>query len=281
MEEIINSSGLKINNQLPVSILILTRFKKDKEKEGEEKIKQLKAPYLQQYPKMKLEVMTCHASKGQGEDYVIMLDLQRGGFPCEVTGDPLLDILLAGDNTYGSENYPYAEERRLFYVALTRAKKRVYMVVTPPKVSSFVVEMLEDKADIDIIEDFTKYNDNNKEINRTISTTHCPTCLSGLLEEQANGDYLCSNRRACGAKFKPCKACKTGAMLPNGTHHICSHCNEKHHSCRQCNDWMIPKPRKKDGWKFLGCINYQANDCMGSSRDLKNQLKIEAELNNI
>lgn len=281
MKKIIAASGLDKEITLPVSILILTRFRKDKEKEDKDNIKQLKVSYLQRYPNMKLEVMTCHASKGQGEDYVVILDLYRGGFPCEKVNDPLLDIIFAGDDTHGSENYPYAEERRLLYVALTRAKKQVYMVVKPPRVSPFIVEMLNDEADIDVIEDQTQYGDSNKTVNLTISTTPCPTCLSGVLEEHASGDFLCSNRYACGAKFKPCKTCRNGAMLPDGEYHTCSHCDEQYHSCQKCDYWMIPKSRKKDGRQFLGCIEYKPSGkgCNGTSRDLKNQREVEAELN--
>ena len=45
------------------------------------------------------------------------------GFPSKIQDAPILDLLL--DNC---DQYPYAEERRLFYVALTRAKKKVILI---------------------------------------------------------------------------------------------------------------------------------------------------------
>ena len=48
-------------------------------------------------------------------------------------------------------NYPYDEERRLFYVALTRTKEKVYLY-TPFNSSVFVNELIDDYRDrIDII----------------------------------------------------------------------------------------------------------------------------------
>lgn len=60
------------------------------------------------------------------------------GFPNKMTDDPILSLLLS-DN----EAYRFAEERRLFYVALTRTKNEV-VLLTPREVSLFVEELLKD-----------------------------------------------------------------------------------------------------------------------------------------
>ena len=71
--------------------------------------------------------MTVHASKGLQADYVFILNNKNGrkGFPSKIEDAPVMKLF--SDNP---EEFPYAEERRLFYVAMTRAKKKVIFV--PP-----------------------------------------------------------------------------------------------------------------------------------------------------
>ncbi|WP_302788854.1 3'-5' exonuclease, partial [Escherichia coli] len=71
------------------------------------------------WPKLDLEFMTIHASKGQQAEYVIIAGLHDGrdGFPAVARESVLEEVLLPQP-----EDFPDAEERRLLYVALTRAK---------------------------------------------------------------------------------------------------------------------------------------------------------------
>jgi DNA helicase-4 len=73
------------------------------------------------FPNLTLKAMTAHASKGLEADYVVINHLKSGkyGFPSETASDPVLALVQAE-----SEQFEFAEERRLFYVALTRAKVR-------------------------------------------------------------------------------------------------------------------------------------------------------------
>lgn len=63
--------------------------------------------------------------KSKEADYVILLGLGKGksSLPSEIVTHPLIEALQAK-----AEPYPHAEERRLFYVALTRAKHRIYLI---------------------------------------------------------------------------------------------------------------------------------------------------------
>ena len=69
--------------------------------------------------------------------FVIVLGVDEGQFPARVKALHVSDAL-----TQSSDRFPYAEERRLFYVALTRAKKKVWIAYTGAG-SSFVQELIE------------------------------------------------------------------------------------------------------------------------------------------
>ena len=87
------------------------------------------------WPKLQLDFMTIHASKGQQADYVIVLGLQEGqdGFPAPARESIMEQALLPQP-----EDFPDAEERRLLYVALTRARKRVWLLFDKENPSRFV-----------------------------------------------------------------------------------------------------------------------------------------------
>jgi DNA helicase IV len=87
------------------------------------------------WPKLNIDFMTIHASKGQQADYVIIVGLQDGkeGFPAPVRESVIEQGLLPQP-----EDFPDAEERRLLYVALTRARHRVWLLYNKPNPSRFV-----------------------------------------------------------------------------------------------------------------------------------------------
>ena len=87
------------------------------------------------WPKLRLDFMTIHASKGQQADYAIILGLQEGddGFPAPARESVMEEALLPP-----VEDFPDAEERRLLYVALTRARHRVWLLFNKANPSRFV-----------------------------------------------------------------------------------------------------------------------------------------------
>lgn len=87
--------------------------------------------------------MTIHGSKGLEADYVFVLNCNSGlyGFPSLVSDDPVLDYVLSNP-----EHYEYSEERRVFYVGITRAKVHTVVMYDKNNPSPFVTEMNEDIA---------------------------------------------------------------------------------------------------------------------------------------
>lgn len=83
--------------------------------------------------------LTSHKSKGLEEENVIIINLENKllGFPNKIIDNKLLRFVSCKD-----DKYPYSEERRLFYVALTRTKNKVYLLVPKNNPSIFVKELL-------------------------------------------------------------------------------------------------------------------------------------------
>lgn len=97
--------------------------------------------WCQRYPLIDIQYLTVHSAKGLEADVVIVLGLHTGryGFPSRVPDDPLMRLVMPD-----SETFPDAEERRLFYVAITRCKDRVYLLADLHQPSPFVGELLRD-----------------------------------------------------------------------------------------------------------------------------------------
>ncbi len=85
-----------------------------------------------------IDYKTVHSAKWLEEDYVVLVNGNSGttGFPVEIQDSFLLDLVLSE-----SDNFDYSEERRLFYVALTRARNKTFVLTQIWKTSTFVQEL--------------------------------------------------------------------------------------------------------------------------------------------
>lgn len=85
------------------------------------------------------EFMSVHSAKGLEADHIIIANCDTGiyGFPSKVADDLILNYLLSE-----ADSYQYGEERRLFYVAMTRAKKKVTFVYDQDNYSLFMKEIV-------------------------------------------------------------------------------------------------------------------------------------------
>ena len=109
---------------------------------------------FQTRPDLKIRFLTVHQSKGLETDYVIILNNREAklGFPAHVKDPPLKAELIKIAEELGLDQVSVNEERRLFYVALTRAKKQVILLTVDGKESSFIKELRRKFR-----EDFTTY----------------------------------------------------------------------------------------------------------------------------
>ena len=99
------------------------------------------------YKDKEYRYLTIHKSKGLEEDNVIILNLSNNmyGFPSKKE-DNLTKLI------YKKDKYLYEEERRLFYVALTRTKNYVYLFVDKDNPSIFVKEIINySKKNIEVL----------------------------------------------------------------------------------------------------------------------------------
>ena len=140
------------------------------------------------YGSRRLRFMTVHQSKGLESDYVILLNCNGGtiGFPSQISDNPVLSYVLSEP-----DGYAFSEERRVFYVGITRAKLHTWVLYDIRNPSPFV-----------------------KEFVRTLETStigaeipaseQCPKCHSGRVQivrkgVAVNGNpytvYNCSNEK--------------------------------------------------------------------------------------
>lgn len=132
---------------------------------------------------------TVHSAKGLEADNIIVVNCSQegNGFPSTISDDPILGYVLSKP-----EAYPFAEERRLFYVAITRARKHTFVLYKKTCPSPFVSEM-------------------EKKMNKGDSAEKilaCPWCKTGNLRSVSEGvncngtkwrNYRCTNNTAgCG-----------------------------------------------------------------------------------
>ena len=207
-----------------VNILVLGRNRNDYKEILHEKLfktsgnvenKNLKIHYFKN-PNIFINYNTVHGSKGIEEDNVILINLEDriDGFPNKMTDDTVL-MFVKYDNI---EPIDYAEERRLFYVALTRTKEHTFLLA-PKTYSSLFIDELKDECSVINIEKNLLSDDLSEElINeifedkiRIILSTEgvCPKCGTGKMNLMFNPKsgkkyFKCSNSPKCdgfGGRF--------------------------------------------------------------------------------
>ena len=181
------------------------------------------------HPAMRLSYKTVHQSKGLEATFVVLLSGEEGenGFPNKMEDDRILELIQGQ-----KEAFPFAEERRLFYVALTRTRSVVYVLSDKNRPSSFVKE-IEGRCHVTDISAQRQRAD-------TLEPRTCPWCKGGQLKERAGLSRFwgCSNYPYCKYTINDFSAIKA---------------NER---CPDCGDFLVLRSGK---WgAFLGCHAYPA-----------------------
>lgn len=159
---------------------------------------------------LNINFISVHKSKGLEEENVILINLENSiaGFPNQMTDDPLMNFVIND-----SDQFPNGEERRLFYVALTRTKNNVYLLVPETDKSEFVIELENHIDDLEIISRDSRQEENyddldtfmeNKNVYSIKTKLKCPVCKTGdvilkIIKTKDGKDIFkfleCSHRR--------------------------------------------------------------------------------------
>lgn len=160
------------------------------------------------YGRRKMNFMTVHQSKGLECDYVILLNCNGGtiGFPSQISDSPVLKYVLSEPDTYA-----FSEERRVFYVGITRAKNHTWVLYDMKNPSPFVKEFvqtleIEIKSGLDIPE-----------------SELCPKCHCGRVKVIKKGVAINGNPYttfACSNEKYGCDYLETKFVNLNSTHRI-------------------------------------------------------------
>ena len=145
--------------------------------------------------------------------------------------------------------YPNAEERRLFYVGVTRAKNRVFLLANRSAISSFISETLQD-------------NENVSVSGKEPIIIECLSCGKGFINRNLKkSSYYCSNP-ACRYKPVTCPKCNSGFLYQDSdikSSYLCTKCSFTARICPRCNEGYLVI-HEKDG-RFWGCTNFAMKDC--------------------
>lgn len=199
----------------------------------------------------KVKFWTFHSSKGLEADYCILLGFFQGktGFPNQNKEDAVVEALLPM-----LDSFPHSEERRLFYVALTRAKKESYLIADANAPSEFINELLSPKYKIDIV------SKRFQERYRTIFK--CNKCSTGyfvMRQGQFGQFYSCTSGKVCRSSPRICEKCGAPS-IDTDSMSICQNpnCRNAFPICDKCGRPM--RLREGKFGKFWGCSGYGIKD---------------------
>ena len=227
------------------SVLLLGRYRRS----GPKNLSRLRASH----PKLDISFKTIHASKGLEADHVILLQVFAGrmGFPSEIADDPLLMMV-----SPEAEQFRHAEERRVMYVAMTRARESLTIISSTEQISEFVGELTKD-LEYGLTADDPTF----------AKAQVCGECQGQLFPVPTRNSgifYRCEHAKFCGNWLPPCANCGSGLPVrtKNNDGATCD-CGRTYHACPACPDgWLVE--RKGPYGKFLACVKFPR--CTGKAK---------------
>ena len=232
-----------------ISVLILGRYRNSRPS----------IRSIRRADRMLIDFSTVHAAKGLEADYVVICDLRdaRLGFPSQIEDDQLLHLVLPPPD---EGEFPHAEERRLFYVAITRARRGSYLVADSLRPSRFVTELMRDSRKLRSIGKFRRQN-----------KPACPRCQSGRLDAATRGDFMyCLNFPFCRYRVPRCQKCKQGFIVLRSGAAVCTNqsCRFSPPICESCGVGVMVTIEGRYG-SFLGCTEFASDQPCRNKRNVR------------
>lgn len=189
---------------------------------------------------------TIHSAKGLEADCIIIprAIADTYGLPSLIEDDPLLALAMSD-----TDGFPHAEERRLFYVALTRARRRAVIVTDEQALSPFVAELLRERRDSSQL--------TTSDLDPRLGSP-CPLCNVGHLKvsmtSRQSRMLVCSARPSCSFTEYALENSLRQAAKRRQSHRRHS-AGDACPTCATGKLRLIPaKPGKYRS--FYGCTNY-------------------------
>ncbi|MBD8636714.1 UvrD-helicase domain-containing protein [Stenotrophomonas sp. CFBP 13725] len=213
-----------------VTVLFLGRYRRDRPHTLER--------WQEQFgDRLAIDFKTAHGSKGLEAEYVFVLTVLQGthGFPSQIQDDPALQLAMPAPDPF-----PFAEERRLFYVAMTRARKQLRFYTTLAQPSQFLVELVKnDHLKIEPVD------------GEGVEPCSRPDC-GGVMVPRSGGAFLgCSRFPACDCtrsvhpaddEIPRVRRLEKGVVVGQ--------------DCPACGQGVIQQKNGRNG-PFLGCSRYR------------------------
>lgn len=213
-----------------VSVLLLGRYNHDRPSH-------LEKWQIKFGSQLQIEFRTIHSAKGLEADYVMILNMVEDdayGFPSLRADDPILRLAMPECDTF-----PMAEERRIFYVAMTRARRQVRIYTKDASPSRFLVEMAREGT-IDI------------RLSRGLGNLQpCLKCKRGALTKRSgpHGSFECcmncGYKRSLPVDHIVTLGNRVALQIPMTPGTLCPTCGE---------GTMVERPKRFSA--FVGCDEY-------------------------
>lgn len=254
LSEALNAlSATKPSGANPTTVLLLGRYRY---------IEPDMQALRRRHPSLKITFKTIHASKGLEADHVILLNADSGrmGFPSEIVDDSLLSMVSPEEETYQN-----AEERRVMYVAMTRARHSLTILASNARPSSFVTELRKDPAYGIVAAQGAEAEAHD--------CGECGGRLLGVTGQDGRIWYRCEHVQHCGNLLPACPSC--AIALPRsaeGTGKVTCTCGANYPTCPDCQDgWLVARSGKFGG--FMGCVRYPT--CVGKAKIAKGDGRVD------